>query len=210
MYPVTYEADFQSEQNRATTFFRIILAIPWLVVAYVYEIVATITVFIAWVAIVITGRYPEGLYSLNSGFVRYYVRVYAWLFLQSDEWPPFGISDDAAYPIRVNVAPRADRQSRLSVFFRIILAIPMLIVAYAVNYMHLMIGVVAWLTIVFRGYLPEQLNTAMNFCNGFHTRLYGYLALLTDDYPPIGYEKAKGVGNLGGGTPQAPPAAPTT
>ena len=33
MYPVTYEADFQPEQNRATTFFRIILAIPWLIVA---------------------------------------------------------------------------------------------------------------------------------------------------------------------------------
>jgi hypothetical protein len=48
----------------------------------------------------------------------------------------------------------------------------------------------------------------MNFCNSFHSRLYGYLALLTDDYPPIGYEKAKGVGNLGGG-PAAPPAAPT-
>jgi hypothetical protein len=78
----------------------------------------------------------------------------------------------------------------------------MLIVAYAVNYAHLLIGVIAWLTIVFRGYLPEQLNTAMTFCNGFYARTYGYLALLTDDYPPIGEEKAKGVGNV--------PAAPST
>jgi hypothetical protein len=77
MYPVHFEADFQSEQNRATTFFRIILAIPWFIVAYVYEIVALFTVFFAWVAIVITGRYPEGLYKLNAGFVRYYVRTFA-------------------------------------------------------------------------------------------------------------------------------------
>lgn len=211
MYPVSYEADFQSEQNRATTFFRLILAIPWLIVAYVYEIVGFFTVIFAWVAILITGRYPEGLYNLNSGFVRYYVRTYAWIYLQSDEWPPFGISDDPAYPIRVNVAPRAASQSRLTVFFRLILALPVFFLLYFVSYMHLMIGVVAWLTIVFRGYLPEQLNTAMTFCNSLYGRVYGYLALLTDDYPPIGLEKAKGVGDLGGAPaapPQAPPAAP--
>lgn len=212
MYPVTYEADYQSEQNRATTFFRIILAIPWIIVGVVYYIVAAFTHLFAWVAIVITGRYPQGLYNLNSGFVRYFVRTSAWIYLQTDEWPPFSISDDPNYPIRVIVAPRAERQSRLSAFFRIILAIPMLIVSYAVNYVHQWIAVIAWLTIVFRGYLPEQLNTAMTFCNSFYARVYGYLGLLTDDYPPIGVEKAKGVGNLGGGPvmpPQAPPAAPT-
>jgi len=212
MYPVTYEADYQSEQNRATTFFRIILAIPWIIVGVVYYIVAAFTHLFAWVAIVITGRYPQGLYNLNSGFVRYFVRTSAWIYLQTDEWPPFSISDDPGYPIRVILAPRAERQSRLSAFFRIILAIPMLIVSYAVNYVHQWIAVIAWLTIVFRGYLPEQLNTAMTFCNSFYARVYGYLALLTDDYPPIGVEKAKGVGNLGGGPampPQAPPAAPT-
>jgi hypothetical protein len=207
VYPVSYEADYKSEQSRATTFFRIILAIPWFIVAYLYEIAATITVFIAWVAIVITGRYPEGLYKLNAGFVRYYIRTFAWIYLQTDEWPPFGIGDEPSYPIRVNVAPRAARQSRLSVFFRIILAIPMLFVMYAVSYMHLMTAVIAWLTIVFRGYLPEQLNTAMTFCNGFYARVYGYLALLTDDYPPIGVEKAKG-GDYVPAAPSAPPMPP--
>jgi Domain of unknown function (DUF4389) len=202
MYPVSYEADFQAEQNRATTFFRIILAIPWFIVAYVYEIVALFTVFFAWVAIVITGRYPEGLYKLNAGFVRYYVRTFAWIYLQSDEWPPFGISDDPTYPIRVSVPPREEKQNRLTVFFRIILAIPMLILTYAVSYVHLSLAVIAWCTIVFRGYLPEGVNSAMTFCNSFYARLYGYLALLTDAYPPVGIEKGKG------GGPTAAPAAP--
>ena len=211
MYPVSYEADYRSEQNRATTFFRIILAIPWLIVAYAYEIVAFFTLIFAWVAIVITGRYPEGLYKLNSGFVRYYVRTSAWVFLQTDEWPPFGIGDDTHYPIRVNVAPRAARQSRLSAFFRIILVIPAWIVLYFVGYLHLLAGVVAWLTIVFRGYLPEQLNTAMTFCNSFYARVYGYLALLTDEYPPIGIEKGKGGDVAVAARPapgNVPPAAP--
>ena len=202
MYPVSYEADFQSEQNRATTFFRIILAIPWLIVAYVYEIVAVFTVFFAWVAIVITGRYPEGLYKLNAGFVRFYVRTFAWVYLQSDEWPPFGISDDPTYPIRISVPPREEKQSRVKVFFRIILALPMLILIYAVSYVHTFLGVIAWCTIVFRGYLPEGVNSAMTFCNSYYARLYGYLALLTDAYPPVGIEKGKG------GGPTAAPAAP--
>jgi hypothetical protein len=202
MYPVHFEADFQSEQNRATTFFRIILAIPWFIVAYVYEIVALFTVFFAWVAIVITGRYPEGLYKLNAGFVRYYVRTFAWIYLQTDEWPPFGISDDPNYPIRVNIGPPEEKQSRLKAFFRIILALPMLLLIYAISYVHLFLAVIAWLTIVFRGYLPEGVNNAMTFCNSFYARLYGYLALLTDVYPPVGEEKSKG------GGPTAAPAAP--
>jgi hypothetical protein len=202
MYPVHFEADYQAEQNRATTFFRIILAIPWLIVAYVYEIAALFTVFIAWVAIVITGKYPEGLYKLNAGFVRYYVRTSAWVFLQTDEWPPFGISDDPAYPIRVNVGPREESQSRLKAFFRIILALPMLLLIYAVSYVHTFLAVLAWLTIVFRGYLPEGANNAMTFCNSFYARLYGYVTLLTDVYPPVGEEKSKA------GGPTAAPAAP--
>ena len=36
MYPVTYEADYQKDRNRLTTFFRLIVAIPWILVAYVY------------------------------------------------------------------------------------------------------------------------------------------------------------------------------
>lgn len=206
MYPVTYEADFRSEQNRATTFFRIILAIPWLIVAYVYQFVAIFTHFFAWVAIVITGRYPQGLYNANTGFVRFFVRTSAWVYLQTDEWPPFGISDDRAYPIRVNFAGREERQSRLKAFFRIILVLPMLVVAYAVGYAHLMLAIVAWLTIVFRGYLPEGVNAAMSFCNSFYARVYGYMALATDAYPPVGFEKGK----PGGATaaPAAPPIPP--
>jgi hypothetical protein len=211
MYPVTYEADYQAEQNRATTFFRIILAIPWIIVAYVYEIAAFFTQIVAWVALVITGRYPEGLYKLNAGFVRFRIRVFAWIYLQTDEWPPFGIGDDPNYPIRIEFGPREAKQSRLKVFFRIILALPMLILVYVVGYVHLFLAVTAWLTIVFRGYLPEGVNNAMTFCNGFYARLYGYVAFLTDSYPPVGLEKGKGPAGEAAppSAPPMPPAAPS-
>jgi hypothetical protein len=206
MYPVTYEADFKPEQNRATTFFRLILAIPWIIVAYVYEIAAFFTQVVAWFALLITGKYPEGLFKLNSGFVRYRIRTLAWLYLQTDEWPPFGIADDPAYPIRVEFV-REEKQNRVKVFFRIILAIPMLILTYAVAYVHTFLAVIAWLTIVFRGYLPEGINDAMTYCNSFYARLYGYLAFVTDAYPPVGLEKSKGGGPAA--TPAPPPMPPS-
>ncbi len=49
----------------------------------------------------------------------------------------------------------------------------------------------------------------MTFVNGFHARVLGYIALLTDDYPPIGIERAKGTGTPPAAAPPAvPPAAP--
>lgn len=203
MYPISYEADFNPTPNRWTTFFRLILAIPWLIVAYVYEFLVAFTLLFAWVAVVILGRYPEWLYNFNGGVLRFYIRTFAWLYLQTDAWPPFGIADDPSYPIRVNIAPRAERQSRLSAFFRLILILPMLVVLYGIQFIHLGAAVVAWLTIVFRGYLPEGINSILTYVNSFYARVYGYAALLTDDYPPIGLEKAKAAG-------QAPPAAPPT
>jgi hypothetical protein len=203
MYPITYEADFNPTPNRWTTFFRLLLAIPWIIVAYVYLFLAAFTHLFAWVAILFVGRYPQGLYNFNSGVIRYFVRFYAWAYLQTDQWPPFGISEDTSYPIRVNFAPRMEHQSRLKAFFRIILVLPMLIVSYAVNYVHLFAAVIAWLTIVFRGYLPEGVNSMLTFINSFYARVYGYIFLLTDDYPPIGLEAAR---PLAAAAPPAPPA----
>jgi len=210
LYPISYEADFNPTPNRWTTFFRIILAIPWLIVAVFWALLFSITHFIAWIAIIILGRYPQWLYEFNSGVVRYEVRLAAWFYLQTDAWPPFGLSDDPSYPIRVNIAPAAASQSRLKALFRLILALPVaFVVAYGTRLVLSAIGFIAWLTIVFRGYLPEAVNNALTFCNGFDARVLGYIAILTDDYPPIGIEKANGLPP----TPVAPvtpepPAAP--
>jgi Domain of unknown function (DUF4389) len=205
MYPVAYEADFTPEPNRLTTFFRLILAIPWMIVAVFWGILFLFTHFFAWIAVIVLGRYPQWLYEFNSGIVRFSVRVSAWLYLQTDAWPPFTLAEDESYPIRVKIAPAAERQSRLKALFRLILVLPVAIVlSYGTSYIQLLAGVIAWLTIVFRGYLPEGVNSMMTFVNGFHARVLGYIAILTDAYPPIGLERARPVG----GSPAPPAASP--
>jgi hypothetical protein len=206
MYPITYEADFNPTPNRATTFFRLLLAIPWFIVAAFWTLLFYITHVIAWLAVIILGRYPQWLYDFNSGVVRFLVRVNSWIYLQTDEWPPFGLSDDPSYPIRVNFPPPAERQSRLKALFRHILALPVLLVfSYGVAFIVLAAAIVAWLTIVFRGYMPEAINNMLVYCHSLEARVLGYVAILTDDYPPIGLEAAKAAGTT---PPPAAPAAP--
>lgn len=210
MYPISYEADFNARPNRGTTFFRILLAIPWLIVGLFWGLLFAFTHLFAWVAVVVLGRYPAWLYEFNSGVVRYSIRVGAWFYLQTDVWPPFNLKDDPSYPIRVNVAPAAASQSRLKAFFRIILALPVaLVLAYGTSYIQATAALVAWVTIVFRGYMPEGVNSMLTFVNGFHARVLGYIAILTDDYPPIGVEAAKGaVAPAAPAVQPPPPAAP--
>jgi uncharacterized membrane protein len=212
MYPITYEADYKREPARVKTFFRFILVIPWLIVAYVYIIAAVFTLLAAWVAIIITGRYPEGLYNFNSGVLRYFTRVNSFEFLLTDEYPPFGLRPDPTYPVRLEIAPRPESQSRLSALFRLILAIPLFILGYGINFLHLGAVMVSWLTIVFRGYQPAGVHNALVFTTAWQARVGGYLSLLTDTYPPVGDEGVQ-VGDVRPTAPAAPaqpepPAAP--
>jgi hypothetical protein len=195
MYPVSYEADYARERNRVTTFFRLIVAIPWLIVGYIYTIAAEVVALIAWFAILITGRYPGGLYNFVSGALRSVVRINAFTALQTDAWPPFGFSPDPTYSVRLQIAQRAERQSRLKALFRLILAIPLFFVGYAINFVHLGAAVLAWLTIVFRGYQPAGVHNALAFTNAWQARFLAYLLLLRDEYPPVGDEPPQ-VGDL--------------
>ena len=46
----------------------------------------------------------------------------------------------------------------------------------------------------------------LTFVNSFHARVLGYIAILTDDYPPIGLERAKAATAPAAPPPPRPPA----
>ena len=77
MYPVRYEADYVEPQNRAKTFFRLAPDHPLVHPGEHLRLVAAVVAFLAWFALLFTGRYPEGLYNFNVGFLRFTGRVYA-------------------------------------------------------------------------------------------------------------------------------------
>ena len=90
------------EYNRLKVLFRIILMIPVYIISYAMQIVAQLGAFIAWFAIVLLGRQPKGLQDMIALGVSYQQRAYAYMFLLTEDWPPF--TDDTAGD-RVEAAP---------------------------------------------------------------------------------------------------------
>jgi hypothetical protein len=73
--------------------FRLILAIPHLLAVWALGLAWGIATFIAWVAILFTGRYPPALYEFALGVFRWNTRVEAYLLLMTDRYPPFSLQE---------------------------------------------------------------------------------------------------------------------
>jgi Domain of unknown function (DUF4389) len=190
MYPVSYQADPALEgRNRLTSFFRYIVAIPWLIVAYIYGIVAQIAAIIAWFAIVFTGKYPEGIYNFNAGYLRMSSRTNSFLYLLTDEFPPFGGEEASSYPIRIGVPAPLDQYSRLKTGLRLIIGIPVMLLAIVQAIILYVVAIIAWFAILFTGKLGEGLFNPMRSAMAYLTRTTGYFLLITEDYPPFSYEE---------------------
>ena len=193
MYPVSYDADYVPEgRNRLTTFFRSIVAIPWHLVAGLYGIAAYIAVIIAWFAMVFTGRYPEGLYNFNAGFLRMVTRVNGFAYLLNDEYPPFNGQDDPAYPVRLGVPAPLDEYSRMKALFRIIIGIPVYLLAIVQSLILGVCYLISWFAILFTGKHPEGLFNPMRSASGYIARASAYFLLITEDYPPFSMDEGAG------------------
>ena len=65
-YPVTFEADYVEQRSRLTTFFRLLLAIPHLLIVAFWGLAVFFGVIVAWFALLFTGRWPLGLYMFTA------------------------------------------------------------------------------------------------------------------------------------------------
>jgi hypothetical protein len=79
------------DRNRLTVAFRIILVIPQAIVLALLGFVAFLASVIAFFAVLFTGRWPEGLRTFVVGIMRWSTRVSAYLYLLTDEYPPFSL-----------------------------------------------------------------------------------------------------------------------
>jgi hypothetical protein len=170
-----------ADQRRLTVLVRIILAIPQLVVLYVLGIAAEVVAVICWFAALVTGRLPAGLAEFQVGYLRWTTRVYAYLFLLTDAYPPFEF-EESAYPVRMRAEPGP--LNRLAVLFRIILVIPALIVSVLLGYgVSFLVMFVAWLIVLIAGRMPRPLHEALAAVVRYEVRVHGYFLMLTARYP---------------------------
>jgi hypothetical protein len=98
--------------------------------------------------------------------------------------------DDATWsglkptPVLVGFAPPCN-QNRLTVAFRLILAIPHLACVLALSIVAMLVTVAGWFTALVLGRLPEGLQTFLAGVARYATRVDAYMLLLTDRYPPF-------------------------
>jgi hypothetical protein len=85
--------DTPRDLNRWLPLVKWLLAIPHFLVLAILWVAALVAVIAAWFAIVLTGRYPKGIFAFVEGVLRWTQRVVAYAFLLvTDKYPPFSLA----------------------------------------------------------------------------------------------------------------------
>ena len=171
------------KQRRLTVAFRLILIIPQAFVLFFLNLAGFVVAFLGWWGALFMGRLPDFAVTYLSGLARWNARFYGYLYLLTDDYPPFKFDDDLAYPVVIAIPP-AGRLNRFAVFFRFILAIWANIVQTLVTYgASTIVAFIAWLITLITGKLPAPLHLAFTAVLRYQTRYYCYLCMLTPTYP---------------------------
>ena len=189
-YPAAFTLDSPERVARWRPLVNWILAIPQLFIVGAMRYVAQAISVVGWFIILFTGALPAGLANFQVMYLRYSVRVSVFAGFLTEEYPPFDFTMTPADPgtdprVRVDIAPQLEQRNRLTVFFRLILAIPQFIVIAVLGIAVWAVYVIAFFAVLFTGRWPQGLR---NFAMGFMRwvlRVEAYLLLLTDDYPPF-------------------------
>lgn len=89
------------------------------------------------------------------------------------------------YPVRL-VGGQDIQRSRLTVFFRLILLIPHMIVLYVYGIVALIVSIIAWFAALFTGRVPDGLHRFIAGWLQYSTRVSAYGHILADPFPPFG------------------------
>ena len=197
-HPIRLAVTDDLERSRLTVFFRLLLAIPHLFLLVLWSTIAFVIAVINWFATLVKGQSPQGLHDFLANYLRYATQVEAYLLLVGNPFPPFFVgSRTTEYPVDLEVDPPV-RQNRWKTLFRLVLALPALLlaaaflggpVAWASTYGGGLADVAAfllWFAILVRGRAARGLRDAAAWSIGYGAQVGAYLFLLTDRYPSTG------------------------
>jgi hypothetical protein len=125
-HPVQVVVEDDLQRSRLTVFFRLLLAIPHIIWFGLWSLFAFLIAIINWFITLIRGRSAESLHDFFSSYIRYATHLYAYGFLAANPYP--GFTGKPGYPVDVELPP-IEPQNRWKTLFRLILALPALILA---------------------------------------------------------------------------------
>ena len=200
-YPVQFSVDYPDRPlNRLTTFFRIFVAIPILIVlgnvsgaAWQWShdhATGAVTaagglLFIGpLLMILFRQKYPRWWFEWNLELQRFSNRVGVYLALMDDRYP----STDEHQSVRLEY-PYPDAQRDLNRWIPLVkwfLAIPHYVVLFFLDIGAIVAVIIAWFAILFTGRFPRGIFDFVEGVIRWHNRVLAYaFVLITDRYPPF-------------------------
>jgi len=192
-------------RSRLTVAFRLLLAIPHLVWVVFWTLGALLGAVVGWFAALATGRLPQGLHRFLAAYVRYVTHLHAYLYLAANPYP--GFAGDPGYPVDLEI-DGPERQSRWKTVFRLVLALPALLVMSALlgwpsagggsqqqqqdgewtaggtaAGVAVLVAFLAWFAILARGRMPQGFRDLVAYALRYGAQTSAYVLLLTDRYP---------------------------
>jgi hypothetical protein len=202
-HPVHLVVEDDYRRTRVTVLFRLLLAIPHFIWFFLWTIWVVITGFVMWLITIFTGRPPAWFYGVMCGYIRYQAHLAAYLALAADPYPGF-LGEAGEYPVDVKLPEEPVVQRRWTVFLRLLLVLPALLVSSALGGLSagnlsssrgttrkgtgggallVVCAVLGWFASLATGRMPKGLRDAGAYSIGYSAQASAYLLLVTDRYP---------------------------
>ena len=203
-FPARLQIDYPEQLNRMTTFFRVIVSIPIVILLTVLSAEATQTaydrsgeavtgtgggisagLFLATLLmIVIRRRYPRWWFDFARELTRFGARVGAYVALLTDQYP--STEDEQSVHLDIDY-PNVERDlNRWLPLVKWLLAIPHYLILVVLTVGAVFAVVIAWFAILFTGRYPQVLFDFVVGVSRWWLRVQAYAFLLvTDRYPPF-------------------------
>lgn len=180
-HPVRLELTDDVRRSRLTVFFRFPLAVPHLIWLMLWSVVVVIAVPVVWLIVLAIGRLPVPLHRFFTAWIRYTTHVVAFLYVVGGPFPGF-TGRAGSYPVDIAFDP-PQPQRRVVTVFRLILAIPALLLGGAYGSVALLVGFLGWWAALFGGRMPEGLRNLGAVSLRYSAQSSAYLLLVTGSYP---------------------------
>ena len=202
VYPVQLSIDYPDRDlNRLTTFFRIFMVIPIIIVlgllvgsngnqgdiagGWSYQYSAAGFVLLPLILMLLfRQKYPRWWFDWNVALVKFSTRVEAYIHLLTDEYP--STDEDQTVHIEIAYPDAKNDLNRWLPLVKWLLAIPHYIILWFLWIAAIVCIVIAWFAILFTGRYPRGLFDFVVGVYRWTLRVVAYAFLLTTDlYPPF-------------------------